>query len=267
MLRAAFAWRDATDDVGAVLDHLLRVESAFAAGEALDEQASFFVDQYAQRAPPARATTFWAPSFMPSAMVKFKPLSRRICWPTSTLVPSMRMTTGTFSFRSLAAATTPVARTSHRKMPPKILMKTALTSGSLMRMRKAFLTCSEEAPPPTSRKFAGEPPAYLMMSMDVGGGASSEQVKNAFRILMSDPEVKAVFINIFGGILRCDVLATGVVAAAKDLKLNVPVVIRMEGTNVEVAQQILRESGLNFTIAVGLQDGAQKVVALAGGVR
>src|SRR5216683_1526117 len=111
-------------------------------------------------------------------------------------------------------------------------------------------------------KYAGGSPANFL---DVGGGASSEQVKNAFRILMSDPEVKAVFINIFGGILRCDVLATGVVAAAKDLKLNVPVVIRMEGTNVEVGQQILRDSGLNFTIAEGMRDGAQKVVALAGG--
>jgi succinyl-CoA synthetase beta subunit len=113
-------------------------------------------------------------------------------------------------------------------------------------------------------KYAGGSPANFL---DVGGGASAEQVKNAFRILMSDPEVKAVFINIFGGILRCDVLATGVVSAAKDLKLNVPVVIRMEGTNVEVGQQILRDSGLNFTIADGMKDGAQKVVALAGGAR
>jgi succinyl-CoA synthetase beta subunit len=79
--------------------------------------------------------------------------------------------------------------------------------------------------------------------------------------------VKAVFINIFGGILRCDVLATGVVAAAKDLHVKIPVVIRMEGTNVELGQQILRESGLNFTIANGMKDGAQKVVALAGGAQ
>ncbi len=113
-------------------------------------------------------------------------------------------------------------------------------------------------------KYAGGSPANFL---DVGGGASAEQVKNAFRILMSDPEVKAVFINIFGGILRCDVLATGVVAAAKDLQLKVPVVIRMEGTNVEVGQQILRDSGLNLTIADGMKDGAQKVVALAGGAR
>jgi succinyl-CoA synthetase beta subunit len=110
-------------------------------------------------------------------------------------------------------------------------------------------------------KYAGGSPANFL---DVGGGASADQVKNAFRILMSDPAVRAVFINIFGGILRCDVLATGVVAAAKDLKLQVPVVVRMEGTNVELGQQILRDSGLNFTIANGMKDGAQKVVALAG---
>jgi succinyl-CoA synthetase beta subunit len=113
-------------------------------------------------------------------------------------------------------------------------------------------------------KYAGGSPANFL---DVGGGASSEQVKNAFRILMSDPSVRAVFINIFGGILRCDVLATGVVAAAKDLQLKVPVVVRMEGTNVEAGQKILRDSGLNFTIADGMKDGAQKVVALAGGAR
>src|SRR5229473_4616946 len=165
MFRSTFAGSDAADHVCAVLDHLLGMKGAFTAGEALDDQASVFVYKNAHRAPPARATTFCAPSFMPLAMVKFNPLSRRICWPTSTLVPSMRMTTGTFNFRSFAAATTPVARTSQRKMPPKILMNTALTSGSLMRMRKAFFTCSAEAPPPTSRKFAGEPPAYLMMSM------------------------------------------------------------------------------------------------------
>src|SRR6059058_328252 len=113
-------------------------------------------------------------------------------------------------------------------------------------------------------KLAGGEPANFL---DVGGGASAEQVKNAFRILMNDPAVKAVFINIFGGILRCDVLATGVVAAAKDLQLKVPVVVRMEGTNVEVGQQILRESALNFTIANDMKDGAQKVVKLAGGAR
>jgi succinyl-CoA synthetase beta subunit len=113
-------------------------------------------------------------------------------------------------------------------------------------------------------KYSGGSPANFL---DVGGGASAEQVKNAFRILLSDSGVKAVFINIFGGILRCDVLATGVVAAAKDLQVKIPVVVRMEGTNVELGQQILRESGLNFTIANGMKDGAEKVVALAGGAR
>jgi succinyl-CoA synthetase beta subunit len=113
-------------------------------------------------------------------------------------------------------------------------------------------------------KYAGGAPANFL---DVGGGASADQVKNAFRILMSDSAVKAVFINIFGGILRCDVLASGVVAAAKELQLKVPVVVRMEGTNVELGQKIIRESGLNFTIADGMKDGAQKVVALAGGAR
>jgi succinyl-CoA synthetase beta subunit len=113
-------------------------------------------------------------------------------------------------------------------------------------------------------KYAGGSPANFL---DVGGGASSDQVKNAFRILMSDQSVRAVFINIFGGILRCDVLATGVVAATKDLQVKVPVVVRMEGTNVEKGQQILRDSGLNFTIADGMKDAAQKVVALAGGAR
>src|SRR5579862_3320803 len=113
-------------------------------------------------------------------------------------------------------------------------------------------------------KYPGGSPANFL---DVGGGASADQVKNAFRILLSDPAVKAVFINIFGGILRCDVLATGVVAAAKDLQVKIPVVVRMEGTNVERGQQILRDSGLNFTIADGMKDGAQKVVALAGGAQ
>jgi len=100
--------------------------------------------------------------------------------------------------------------------------------------------------------------------LDVGGGASEEQVKNAFRILLSDPNVKAVFINIFGGILRCDVLATGVVKAARELDVKVPIVVRMEGTNVTEGKAILSGSGLNFTVADGMKDGAEKAVALAG---
>src|SRR3978361_2447383 len=85
-------------------------------------------------------------------------------------------------------------------------------------------------------KYAGGSPANFL---DVGGGATAEQVKNAFRILLSDPGVKAVLINIFGGILRCDTLATGVVAAALDLGIKVPIVIRMEGTNVAEGKQVL----------------------------
>jgi succinyl-CoA synthetase beta subunit len=113
-------------------------------------------------------------------------------------------------------------------------------------------------------KLSGGSPANFL---DVGGGASEDQVKNAFRILLSDPNVKAVFVNIFGGILRCDVLASGVVNAAKELKFKVPVVVRMEGTNVKQGKEILTKSGLNFTVAEGMKDGAQKVVALAGGAR
>jgi succinyl-CoA synthetase beta subunit len=113
-------------------------------------------------------------------------------------------------------------------------------------------------------KLAGGNPANFL---DVGGGASAEQVKNAFKILLGDPKVQAVFINIFGGILRCDVLATGVVNAAHELKIKVPVVVRMEGTNVEKGKEILQNSGLNFTVAAGMKDGAEKVVALAGGAR
>ena len=109
-------------------------------------------------------------------------------------------------------------------------------------------------------KYAGGSPANFL---DVGGGASAEQVKNAFRILLSDKHVKAVLINIFGGILRCDTLATGVVAAARDLNIAAPIVVRMEGTNVDLGRRILRESGFNFTVADGMRDAAEKVVRLA----
>src|SRR5690348_11098460 len=140
VFRAALPWSNSAHDVGAILNHLLRVESAFTAGKALYDQASPFIDEHAHRAPPARATTFCAPSFMPFAMVKFSPLSRRICCPSSTLVPSIRTTTGTFTCKSFAAATTPVARTSHRRIPPKILMNTAFTPGSPIKIRNAFFT-------------------------------------------------------------------------------------------------------------------------------
>jgi len=109
-------------------------------------------------------------------------------------------------------------------------------------------------------KHAGGNPANFL---DVGGGASAEQIKNAFRILLSDKNVRAVLINIFGGILRCDTLATGVVAAAHELKVAVPIVVRMEGTNVEEGRRILKDSGLNFAVADGMRDAAEKVVRLA----
>jgi succinyl-CoA synthetase beta subunit len=110
-------------------------------------------------------------------------------------------------------------------------------------------------------KLAGGEPANFL---DVGGGANAEQIRNAFKILLADHHVSAVLINIFGGILRCDVLAQGVIAAVQELHVNVPIVIRMEGTNVEEGKRLLAESGLNFTTADGMGDAAEKVVALAG---
>jgi succinyl-CoA synthetase beta subunit len=110
-------------------------------------------------------------------------------------------------------------------------------------------------------KLAGGEPANFL---DVGGGASAEQIRAAFKILMSDKNVKAVLINIFGGILRCDVLAQGVVAAVKELGVPVPIVIRMEGTNVEEGKRILRDSHMNFSTADSMDEAATKVVQLAG---
>jgi succinyl-CoA synthetase beta subunit len=110
-------------------------------------------------------------------------------------------------------------------------------------------------------KLAGGEPANFL---DVGGGASPEQIEHAFRILSSDPSVKAVFINVFGGILRCDRLAEGVINAVKKLGLRLPVVVRMEGTNVELGKKMLADSGLNFATADDMDEGARKAVALAG---
>jgi succinyl-CoA synthetase beta subunit len=109
-------------------------------------------------------------------------------------------------------------------------------------------------------KLAGGEPANFL---DVGGGASPEQIENAFRILSSDPSVKAVFINVFGGILRCDRLAEGVITAVKKLGIRMPVVVRMEGTNVELGKKMLAESGLNFASADDMGSGAARVVELA----
>ena len=111
-------------------------------------------------------------------------------------------------------------------------------------------------------KLAGGEPANFL---DVGGGATAEQIKNAVRILTTDHNVRAVFINIFGGILRCDILAEGLVAAVKELNVTLPIVIRMEGTNVETGKRMLSESGLNFTTADAVDQAAEAVVKLAGG--
>lgn len=111
-------------------------------------------------------------------------------------------------------------------------------------------------------KLSGAEPANFL---DVGGGASAEMVENAFRILLSDPKVEAVLINIFGGILRCDVFAQGVVQAVSKVQVSLPVIVRMEGTNVEQGKQILQSSGLNFIVASGMQDAAEKVRAVLRG--
>jgi len=109
-------------------------------------------------------------------------------------------------------------------------------------------------------KYAGGMPANFL---DVGGGANAEQVTHAFEILLSDKNVKAVLINIFGGILRVDTLATGVVEAAQKMHIQLPIVLRLEGTNVEAGREILKQSGLNFTVAETMKDAAEKVVAAA----
>ena len=111
-------------------------------------------------------------------------------------------------------------------------------------------------------KLSGGEPANFL---DVGGGANAEQIKNAFRILMADKNVKAVLINIFGGILRCDVLAQGVIAAVQERGVPVPIVVRMEGTNVEEGKRMLKESGLKFSTADSMGEAADTVVALAKG--
>jgi succinyl-CoA synthetase beta subunit len=113
-------------------------------------------------------------------------------------------------------------------------------------------------------KLAGGSPANFL---DVGGGATADQIKNAFRILLADKDVRAVLINIFGGILRCDVLAEGVIAAVRDLRVQVPVVVRMKGNNEDKGQKMLQESGLNFDTADDMTTAAAKVVRAAGGAR
>jgi succinyl-CoA synthetase beta subunit len=107
-------------------------------------------------------------------------------------------------------------------------------------------------------KLYGAEPANFL---DVGGGASKEKVTAAFKIITTDPNVKGILVNIFGGIMRCDIIAEGVVAAVKEIGLKVPLVVRLEGTNVELGKKIINESGLNVIAANDLSDGAQKIVA------
>ncbi len=111
-------------------------------------------------------------------------------------------------------------------------------------------------------KFAGGEPANFL---DVGGGANADQVTHAFEILLADKSVKAVLINIFGGILRVDTLANGVVEAARKTNIQLPIVLRLEGTNVEEGREILQASGFNFIVAQTMKDAAEKVVAAAAG--
>jgi succinyl-CoA synthetase beta subunit len=107
-------------------------------------------------------------------------------------------------------------------------------------------------------KLYGAEPANFL---DVGGGASKEKVTNAFKILLKDPEVKGILVNIFGGIMRCDIIAEGIIAAAKEVKLHVPLVARLSGTNADLGKKLLKDSGLNLIPADDLADAAKKIVA------
>jgi succinyl-CoA synthetase beta subunit len=110
----------------------------------------------------------------------------------------------------------------------------------------------------TINHFGGTPANFL----DVGGGATTEKVTAAFKIILSDANVKGILVNIFGGIMKCDTIAEGVIAAAKEIGLDKPLVVRLEGTNVELGKKMLNESGLNIVAADSLADAAQKIVAL-----
>jgi succinyl-CoA synthetase beta subunit len=110
----------------------------------------------------------------------------------------------------------------------------------------------------TIKHVGGEPANFL----DVGGGATADQVTTAFQIITSDPHVKGIFVNIFGGIMRCDVIATGIVEAVNRVGLEVPLVVRLEGTNVDLGRQIIEASGLEVTNADSLRDGAEKILQL-----
>jgi succinyl-CoA synthetase beta subunit len=109
------------------------------------------------------------------------------------------------------------------------------------------------------KHFGGEPANFL----DVGGGANAEQVAAGIRIITSDPRVRGIFVNIFGGIMRCDTIAAGIISGVKEVGLSVPMVVRLEGTNVEVGKKMLDDSGLNLITATDMKDGAEKIVEMA----
>jgi succinyl-CoA synthetase beta subunit len=109
------------------------------------------------------------------------------------------------------------------------------------------------------KHYGAEPANFL----DVGGGANAEQVTNAFRLILSDPKVEAVLVNIFGGIMRCDVIAEGIITAVKNVHLAVPLVVRLQGTNVDLGRKMLAESGLPIITAETMSEAAEKVVAAA----
>ncbi|MEC8948626.1 MAG: succinate--CoA ligase subunit beta, partial [Candidatus Thermoplasmatota archaeon] len=111
-------------------------------------------------------------------------------------------------------------------------------------------------------KLHGSEPANFL---DVGGGATAEQVTEGFRIILSDPAVEAIFVNIFGGIMRCDFIAEGIITAAREVEISVPLVVRLEGTNVELGRKMLDESALELITASDMDDGARKAIAAAGG--
>jgi succinyl-CoA synthetase beta subunit len=113
----------------------------------------------------------------------------------------------------------------------------------------------------TIKLHGGSPANFL----DVGGSATEERVMEAFKIILSDTKVKAILVNIFGGIMKCDVIAAGVIAAAKQIDLNVPLVVRLEGTNVDIGKKLLADSGIDLIAADGMKDAAEKVVAAAKG--
>ena len=155
----------------------------------------------------------------------------------------------------------PSATQSHLLIPAKIFTKITFTFLSIEISLKALTIFSGVAPPPTSKKFAGSPPANFL---DVGGGATPEKIVKAFKLITMDKKVKVILVNIFAGINRCDWVAEGIVQALEKIEIKVPLVIRLAGTNVEKGNKILRDSKLNYIEANTLEDAANKAVKALG---